>query len=98
MTVRGAGLVSAGAAALLAASVLVAAAPGAVGEEPDTTAPVTEVRPELEVGSQVTRWVDYVCDGTEATEVAFRVRYSATDPSDVFVFRRCAARRSARST
>jgi hypothetical protein len=88
MTVRAAGLVSAGAAALLAASVLVAVAPGAVGEEPDTTAPVTKVRPELVVGEQVTRWVNYICDDTESTEVDFRVRYSATDPSDVFVFNR----------
>jgi hypothetical protein len=88
MSVRGAGLVSAGAAALLAASALVAAAPGAVGEEPDTTAPATAVRPELEVGGQVTRFVDYICDDTEVTEVPFRVRYRATDPTGVFVYNR----------
>lgn len=85
---RGAGLVSAGAVTALAVAALVTVAPEASSRAPDTTAPVAQIRPRLDVGSQVVRQPDYICEDSESSTVGFVVRYSATDPSGVSRYNR----------
>ncbi|MFC6285453.1 hypothetical protein ACFP3Q_05915 [Nocardioides sp. GCM10027113] len=82
MSRRGSALTLLTSAALLVAAALVAT-PGASGDAPDNRPPVVVVDPEFEVGAQVRRWLGYVCEGHEVTEVPYLVRYSATDESGI---------------
>lgn len=87
MSRRGSALTLIVSAALLVAAALVAT-PGASGDAPDNTPPVVVVDPEFEVGAQVQRHPDYVCEGHEVTEVPYLVTHSATDESGMRWFNR----------